>query len=130
MRLARVLIGLVYGSIAIVAAAVFSAPWWVRWVRGDGDLGFGFLVAGVFALWLRVALGMAVAGTLTALWAFWKGGQPRRRSDLPVTLASAAAVVALGWTVTTSSPTDGAGPFGEHTVRRRRTSPASRPYPG
>ncbi len=101
MRLARVLIGLVYASTAIVAAAVFSAPWWVRWVRRDGDLGFGFAVAAVITVWLRLALVLAVVALGTALWSLARGRRAGswRRADVGVAVAAAVAVLGLGaWT--------------------------------
>lgn len=93
MRVARILIGFVYGSTVAWAIAVAAAP---LWAWRDGDLGFAFLVAAVFAVWLMLTLGVAVIGCGLALWTFARGPHPGRRRDLAITIAGAVAVVALG----------------------------------
>ena len=93
MRLARLLIGFVYISAALVPVAVLTAPWWAR---RDGDLGFAFLAAGFFAVWLRLALATAALGFLLAMWALATARVPRNVLNLTVTAAGGFAVVALG----------------------------------
>ena len=89
--MARALIASVYASTAVVAAVVLSAPWWRP---ADGDLSFGFLMAGLFAIWLQLALALAVAGLLAGLWAA-ASDRTGRRQHLGTLVGAAVAVVGL-----------------------------------
>ncbi len=92
MRIARFLITFVYISAGLAVVIVLSAPWWIR---RDGDLGFAFLAAGIFAVWLRLALGAATLGFLLALWDLAAARATRSRRNLTITTAGGFAVVGL-----------------------------------
>lgn len=98
MRVARVLLAVVYSSAGVILLAVVTAPWWAR---RDGDLGFAFAVAAVITVWLRLALVLAVVALGTALWSLARSHSAgsSRRADVGVAFAAALAVLGLGaWT--------------------------------
>jgi hypothetical protein len=92
MRLARALTVIAYASTAVVAAIVLSAPWWRP---ADGDLSFGFFMAGLFAIWLQLTLAVAVVGLLAGLWTVAINRAERTWQHMTTLAGAALAVVGL-----------------------------------